>query len=59
MVESAGFEPTFTGSGPVILTKLDELSINGRNGEIRTHDPLIPNQMLYQAEPRPDNGLTI
>ena len=26
MVESAGFEPTFTGSGPVILTKLDELS---------------------------------
>ena len=26
-----------------------------RDGEIRTRDPLIPNQVLYQAEPRPAN----
>ena len=26
----------------------------GRDCEIRTRDPLIPNQVLYQAEPSPD-----
>ena len=28
--------------------------INGRDGEIRTLDLLIPNQARYQAAPRPD-----
>ena len=27
---------------------------NGRDGEIRTLDLLIPNQARYQAAPRPD-----
>ena len=26
----------------------------GRAGEIRTRDLLVPNEALYQAEPRPD-----
>ena len=28
--------------------------ISGRGGGIRTHDPLVPNQMRYQAALRPD-----
>jgi hypothetical protein len=28
---------------------------SGRGERIRTSDPLVPNQVLYQAEPRPDN----
>ena len=28
----------------------------GRDSRIRTCDPLIPNQALYQAELYPDNG---
>ena len=27
---------------------------DGRGGGIRTHDPLAPNQMRYQAALRPD-----
>ena len=27
---------------------------NGRGGEIRTHDPLYPKQVRYQAAPRPE-----
>ena len=27
---------------------------NGRGERIRTSDPLLPKQVLYQAEPRPD-----
>ncbi len=27
---------------------------NGRGGEIRTHDPLRPRQVRYQAALRPD-----
>lgn len=30
------------------------LVYNGRGDEIRTHDPLLPKQMLYQTEPHPD-----
>ena len=37
-----------------IVLPLNYKGISGRNGEIRTHDPLIPNQVLYQAEPHPD-----
>jgi hypothetical protein len=28
----------------------------GRDGEIRTRDPLHPMQVRYQAAPRPDTG---
>ena len=28
--------------------------LNGREDRIRTCDPLVPNQVLYQAEPLPD-----
>jgi hypothetical protein len=28
--------------------------MNGRGDRIRTYDPLLPKQMLYQAELRPD-----
>src|SRR6185503_4141519 len=30
-----------------------EVIENGRGERIRTSDPLVPNQVLYQAEPRP------
>src|SRR3954470_24951445 len=30
--------------------------IIGRGDRIRTCDPLVPNQVLYQAEPLPDRG---
>jgi hypothetical protein len=28
--------------------------VNGRGERIRTSDPLVPNQVLYQAEPLPE-----
>jgi hypothetical protein len=28
--------------------------MNGRGERIRTSDPLVPNQVLYQAEPLPE-----
>ena len=31
------------------------VDLNGRGERIRTSDPLVPNQVLYQAEPLPDN----
>ena len=30
--------------------------LHGRGGGIRTRDPLLPKQMFYQAELRPDNA---
>jgi hypothetical protein len=30
------------------------LKYNGRGERIRTSDPLVPNQVLYQAEPLPE-----
>jgi hypothetical protein len=30
------------------------LLLNGRGERIRTSDPLVPNQVLYQAEPLPE-----
>ena len=32
---------------------------NGRGERIRTFDPLVPNQMRYQAALRPDNAIVI
>ena len=50
MFGKAGVEPTC--SGP--QSKEISTGSNGRNEEIRTLDPLIPNQVRYQAAPRPD-----
>jgi hypothetical protein len=33
---------------------LQAFDFNGRGGEIRTHDPHVPNVVLYQAELHPD-----
>jgi hypothetical protein len=33
---------------------LTALIVNGRGERIRTSDPLVPNQVLYQAEPLPE-----
>jgi hypothetical protein len=30
---------------------------NGRGERIRTSDPLVPNQVLYQAEPLPERRI--
>ena len=55
MVGAAGLEPTHTGVKVPCLTNLAmPLKNNGRSGRIRTCDPLVPSQVLYQAEPRPD-----
>lgn len=31
----------------------------GRDGGIRTHDLVVPNDALYQAEPHPENGCLV
>ena len=42
---------------PVELRALRSfLKINGRGGEIRTPDPLLPKQLRYQAALHPDTG---
>ncbi len=33
-----------------------QFSNNGRGDRIRTCDPLVPNQMRYQAAPLPESG---
>ena len=38
----------------VSLTKIHKRVFNGRSGRIRTCDPLVPNQMRYQAALRSD-----
>src|SRR5438067_8268052 len=35
------------------------LGFSGRGEWIRTTDPSVPNRVLYQAEPRPDNRLIL
>ena len=35
------------------------LIANGRSDRIRTYDPLVPSQVLYQTELRPDNARNI
>ncbi len=39
---------------PVELRALLENYVNGRGGEIRTPDPLLPKQLRYQAALHPD-----
>jgi hypothetical protein len=35
-------------------TKMQVIEKDGRGERIRTSDPLVPNQVLYQAEPLPE-----
>jgi hypothetical protein len=51
-IEGKTFKPDKDSGECVRLVKL--LKINGRGERIRTSDPLVPNQVLYQAEPLPD-----
>ena len=50
--------PNLTGMNrtlqPVELLRLLLFAFNGREDRIRTCDPLVPNQVLYQAEPLPE-----
>jgi hypothetical protein len=39
---------------PTRTSAADQPSLNGRGGEIRTHDLYVPNVALYQAKLRPD-----
>jgi hypothetical protein len=41
-------------SGPSALSTNDRSDLNGRGEWIRTTGLLVPNQALYQAEPRPE-----
>src|ERR1700744_4736890 len=36
------------------VSPFDDVRKNGRGERIRTSDPLVPNQVLYQAEPLPE-----
>jgi hypothetical protein len=42
---------TYVQAGNEILQVID---LDGRGDRIRTYDPLVPNQVLYQAEPLPE-----
>ena len=50
---SCGFMEGSTGGDGRRVARLDAAEV-GRGERIRTSDPLVPNQVLYQAEPRPD-----
>ena len=56
MAGVAGIEPTLTVLETAVLplNYTPTYLINGREDRIRTCDPLVPNQVLYQAEPLPD-----
>jgi hypothetical protein len=49
----AGTERAFRLKSMNLLRKV------GRGERIRTSDPSVPNRVLYQAEPRPDNRTII
>ncbi len=57
LVHSQGFEPWTHWLKASCSTVLSYKCIIGRKYVIRTHDPLIPNQVLYQTEPTPDMTL--
>ena len=52
-----GIEPTLSAwKAEVLPLNYTRVRYNsGRDDTIRTCDPLVPNQVLYQAELRPDN----
>ena len=41
---------------PIELRALRLVTKNGRGGEIRTPDPLLPKQLRYQAALHPETG---
>ena len=41
---------------PIELQAYRLVAINGRGGEIRTPDPLLPKQLRYQAALHPETG---
>ena len=46
---------------PILRRKISylvQISQNGRGDRIRTYDPLVPNQMRYQAALLPDRGIS-
>ena len=53
-----GIEPTYTAWKAVILPlNYTRIIYNTYRGDrIRTCDPLVPNQVLYQTEPHPAIG---
>ena len=55
MAGVAGIEPTLTVLETAVLplNYTPTYLINGREDRIRTCDPLVPNQVLYQAELHP------
>ena len=54
-----GIEPTYTAWKAVILPLNYTRIIDTHRGDrIRTCDPLVPNQELYQTEPHPGNPLS-
>ena len=56
MAGVAGIEPTLTVLETAVLplNYTPTYLINGREDRIRTCDPLVPNQVLYQAELLPE-----
>ena len=68
MVGATGFEPTTSWSRTKRSTKLSyapfKLNVptknfDGRSSRIRTCDPLVPSQVLYQTEPCPVFTLSV
>ena len=68
MVGATGFEPTTSWSRTKRSTKLSyapfkldipKKDFNGRSSRIRTCDPLVPSQVLYQTEPCPVYVLSV
>lgn len=59
-----GIEPTPSAWKAEVLplnyTRMGQLKLSGgRDDTIRTCDPLVPNQVLYQAELRPDDDMNL
>ena len=48
-----GIEPTLPAWKAGVLPLNYTRNLHGRDDTIRTCDPLVPNQVLYQAELRP------